>query len=704
MAESLNIPAIETFDQILGDERSGAGPHWDRWLRRFENYIAALNVADDGRKRALLLHLVGPRTFEDFQTIPNTGTTYATARTKLTNFFKPKVNVEYERIQFRIQKQLDTESTDAYHTRLRQKAATCGFDNIDREIKSQIIQTMRDSKVRRKALSTDMTLDAILLDARNNELTSLQNKEIEKQCVGARGEKPPAQVAVNQISHSKGNKKGQFQKSTSFTSSSKKCYNCGGSYPHASGQRCPAEGFMCTACGRLNHYTKFCKSTQKSNGNDDNRQNRGRRGRFRGRGRSWGRGRSYASVNELTLAQPTFYEEVGDDDQDYLFALDIANKDSKHVKRPPKFMVKLNGAAVMMIADSAATCTVVDEQTYREKLSHISLQPATECINPYSSNPLKPVGKLECELSCKNRYVSDTVFVMPGTSGCLVSLESSQLLGLLRVADHHVRKLSKLTSQQTSQVIVDRFINENPELINGIGKQSGKQYKLHIDKSVPPVVQKARRVPFHLRKKVENEINRLLDADVIERADGPTTWVSPIVVVPKPKDPENVRMCVDMKVANRAIIRERHPSPTVDDIIDHLHGCTMFSKIDLRQGYLQLELEPGESRGITTFATHMGLFRSKRLSFGITSASEIFQRAIEGTIVKVKEAMNISDDIIIGGKGQQDHDEALLKTLQSLAKEGFTINLPKCQFGVPGTRSYILWFAFLRAWCSARWF
>ena len=77
--------------------------------------------------------------------------------------------------------------------------------------------------------------------------------------------------------------------------------------------------------------------------------------------------------------------------------------------------------------------------------------------------------------------------------------------------------------------------------------------------------------------------------------------MSPIVVVPKKT---GIRICVDIGAANQAIERERHPVPTVEDLIVDLNGSIVFSKIDLNQGYHQLELEEN-SRGITTFATHI---------------------------------------------------------------------------------------------------
>ena len=131
---------------------------------------------------------------------------------------------------------------------------------------------------------------------------------------------------------------------------------------------------------------------------------------------------------------------------------------------------------------------------------------------------------------------------------------------------------------------------------------------------------------------MENAIEELEKQDIIERVpeSQPTPWVSPIVAVPK-KD-GGVRICVDMRCANEAIKRVRHPIPTVDDVSFELNGAQYFSKLDLSQAYHQLELEE-ESRYITTFSTHLGLYRYKRLNYGTIAAAEIFQytSAVAGT-------------------------------------------------------------------------
>ena len=104
--------------------------------------------------------------------------------------------------------------------------------------------------------------------------------------------------------------------------------------------------------------------------------------------------------------------------------------------------------------------------------------------------------------------------------------------------------------------------------------------KLHIDESVPAVAHKHYRIQFHLRTKVKNELNRILDEDIIEEVKGPTEWLSHVVVVPKPNS-EDIRICVDMRKPNIAIQRTRHVTPTLDELLSNMNNSKIFSKIDL---------------------------------------------------------------------------------------------------------------------------
>jgi len=89
-------------------------------------------------------------------------------------------------------------------------------------------------------------------------------------------------------------------------------------------------------------------------------------------------------------------------------------------------------------------------------------------------------------------------------------------------------------------------------------------------------VQPQRRMPYNMRKAVSKELEKLIAQDIIEPViDQPTPWISPIVCVPK-KD-GGTRICVDMREANNAIIRERHIMPTLDDFKTAVNGSKYFS-------------------------------------------------------------------------------------------------------------------------------
>jgi hypothetical protein len=212
----------------------------------------------------------------------------------------------------------------------------------------------------------------------------------------------------------------------------------------------------------------------------------------------------------------------------------------------------------------------------------------------------------------------------------------------------------------------------------GLGKMKGCEIKIHIDPTVQPVAQPHRRVPFHIRDKVEKQITQMIDNDIIEPVTEATPWISPIVVVRK-QNSEDVRICIDMRRANVAVQRERHIMPSMDEIIQDLDGSTIFSKLDLNQGYHQLPLHP-DSRYITTFSTHVGLYRYKRLNFGISSASEIFQNVIAQAIAGIPGAKNISDDILIHARNPSEHLNILQRILQRLSDKGLTLNKSKCEF------------------------
>ena len=152
-----------------------------------------------------------------------------------------------------------------------------------------------------------------------------------------------------------------------------------------------------------------------------------------------------------------------------------------------------------------------------------------------------------------------------------------------------------------------------------------------------------------------------------------------MVAFPKQHNPNEIRLCVDLRQPNKAVQRHRHPTPTIDKITNELNGACVFCKLDLRSSYHQIELTP-ESHYLTTFVTHKELRRYTRLLFGLSSASEVFQYVIQQALQGIKGVKNISDDIIVFGCTQEEHDAALANTFQRLREKSLTLNGPKCVY------------------------
>ena len=128
---------------------------------------------------------------------------------------------------------------------------------------------------------------------------------------------------------------------------------------------------------------------------------------------------------------------------------------------------------------------------------------------------------------------------------------------------------------------------------------------------------------------------------MIEKVEGPNGWVNHLVVVEKANG--DVTLCLDMRQANTAIVREKRAVPTVEETLQEVSYAKVFSKLDLNMAFHQIELHPG-CRDITTFFAPNGLYRYKRLLFGVNMVAETFQQIMWQVIKDCPGAYNRHDD------------------------------------------------------------
>ncbi len=134
-------------------------------------------------------------------------------------------------------------------------------------------------------------------------------------------------------------------------------------------------------------------------------------------------------------------------------------------------------------------------------------------------------------------------------------------------------------------------------------------------------------------------------------------------------------MCVDLREANKAVIMDSYLLPHIDELLSKLCGATVFSTIDLESTYFQLPLHE-ESRDLTAFITHEGLFRFCCVPFGLASAPSAFHKILSTMLQGLTNVAHYLDDIIVWGRTQSKHD-CMLKVFQLLQSAGLKLNTPK---------------------------
>ena len=210
-----------------------------------------------------------------------------------------------------------------------------------------------------------------------------------------------------------------------------------------------------------------------------------------------------------------------------------------------------------------------------------------------------------------------------------------------------------------------------------------KDIKAHIqlNPNSQPKFHRARTVPMALRQKVEEELNRLEQAKIIEPVRY-SQWAAP--VVPVIKTDGSIRLCGDYRTTvNHSAKLDPYPLPRIEDLLASLAGGKVFSKLDLSHAYLQVMLDE-ESKHLVTVNTHKGLFRFNRLPFGVSSAPAIFQRIMEGILKGIPGVSIYLDDILITGKSEEQHLANLEQVLKQLEVSGMRLKRDKCCFNMPG--------------------
>jgi len=199
----------------------------------------------------------------------------------------------------------------------------------------------------------------------------------------------------------------------------------------------------------------------------------------------------------------------------------------------------------------------------------------------------------------------------------------------------------------------------------------------HIQTKGPPLACRFRRLDGVKLQAARAEFMQLEKEGIVRRSSSP--WSSPLHMVPKSDG--TWRPCGDFRRLNLVTVPDSYPLPNMQDFSLQAAGCTIFSKIDLRQGYHQVAVNP-EDIPKTAIATPFGLFEYLRMPFGLRNAGNTFQRHMDRVLAGLPRVFAYLDDVLVGSRDEDQHADHLRQLFCRLRDHGLVINAEKCLFGV----------------------
>nr|XP_037273014.1 uncharacterized protein K02A2.6-like [Rhipicephalus microplus] len=318
-----------------------------------------------------------------------------------------------------------------------------------------------------------------------------------------------------------------------------------------------------------------------------------------------------------------------------------------------------------MEIDTGASVSVVSEETFRRIFPSCRLEPSSVMLKGYTSELSAVQGSLPATVRLGNHECRDVLHVVPGRCPSLMGRGWIKGLGIeLR----SVMDVKAITS-------VEGLVAEYASVFDdALGTFKGVSAKITIEDNAKPRFFKARPVPFAMIDRVNEELMRMERVRPVKTSE----WAAPIVPILKRSG--QIRICGDFKVTvNPMTVPEKYPIPRVENLFCRLSGGEKFSKLDLKDAYLQVELDEA-SRKLVTINTPKGLYQYTRLPFGVTSAPSIFQREMENLLQRLRHVVVYFDDVLVTGRDDQDHLTNLGLVLSRLKQAGLKLKLDKCTF------------------------
>ena len=303
-----------------------------------------------------------------------------------------------------------------------------------------------------------------------------------------------------------------------------------------------------------------------------------------------------------------------------------------------------------MEIDTGATITLMSEHSYKElwnEQNRPCLRPADVIVHTYTGEQVDVVCTATVLVKHMQQEVLLPLHIVKGNGPTLLGRD---WLKQLKINWGQVKKLNGLLAHTPT---LDTVLRKHDDVFkNELETYTGTKAKIVIETNAVHRFNKPRPLPYAVRETVEHKLDRLQNQGVISPVEF-ADWAAPMVVVSKPDN--SIRICGDYTVTiNQATRVDKYPIPRIEDLYTTLAGGEKFTELDLRNAYIQMQLDE-QAKQYVTINSHRGLYTYNRLPFGLNSAPAVFQRVVDNLIKNITHTTVYLDDVLVTGLTEAEH-------------------------------------------------
>lgn len=625
---------FETLDVDKGDEV-------EAYFRRFDLFCIVQKVPAI-MTTTLFLASIGGTAFTMAETLLTPkdviACTYEEIKKALIEHYRPKTLVALARHNLRERVQKAGETFNEFLAELKKLVRKCGFEDnarLEEEIMDQIIRGIYEERTRAYFLSNDnLTLEKVIGKALADEKALVTSKILNGNDKSSTAEldRIHARDKHKHNNYMKSNYNGRsYQYKDNDRKQKQTCYRCG-----VEGHvrtNCRINGTIrCFTCNGIGHMSAACKSNKYKRVNNRNKRAE----------------TNFVHINGIMDKNKDFHDKILVD-------------------------VQINEKHCKMEVDTGSPISIISLKNLRKIAPNINvLEKVTTTFISYTKDKIKVLGKTKVDVRYKQQQIQTDLYVVDSESSTLLGRE---WLRKLKIDWTEIRQIKPIENIRKR---VNALMREYNDIFrNEIGCLKGITANVEVRTNCKPIHLRARTIPYAMTERVNEEIDRLENLGILEKVTF-SEWATPIVPVTKANG-KDIRICGDYKVTvNKCLVPEQYPIPSIEEILASMANAKYFAKFDIREAYLHV-LTNKQTADLLTVTTPKGLYKVKRMLYGVVSVPAIWQRAMDELFKGNPGICVFYDDIKVTASTENEFIDRIKTFFECCRKAGLRLKKEKCE-------------------------